>query len=59
MGVREASGEGPFPLAGSGSQAQRHAAIGRVGDAGERTGCEAHQATQLVSKKRVKSLAYF
>ena len=55
VGVREAAGEGPFPLAGSGRQAQRHDALGGVGDAGERPGCEAHPATQLVSQERVRN----
>ena len=59
VGVREASGEGAFPLAGSGRQAQRHDAIGGVGDAGERSGCEAHAAAQLVSQKRVKRSRIF
>ena len=40
----------------SDGSAQRDDACGRVGDAGERAGCEANQAAQLVSQKRVKML---
>ncbi len=58
VGVRETSGEGTLPLAGSGRQAQRHDAIGGVGDAGERSGCEANPAAQLVSQERVKMLSH-
>jgi hypothetical protein len=53
--VRETFGEGTFPMAGSGRQAQRHHAIGRVGNAGEWSGCEAHPAAKVVSQERVKS----
>ena len=38
VGLREAVGEGPFPVAGSAGRAVRHDAAGRVGDAGERVG---------------------
>jgi transposase len=51
-------GEGPVPLAGSGRQAQRFDAAGRVGDAGEWSGPEANPAAQLVSQECVKSFAY-
>src|ERR1700734_533627 len=59
MGLRQAPGEGPVSLAGSGRQAQRFDAAGRVGDASERSGPEAHAAAQLVSQKRVKKLRVF
>jgi hypothetical protein len=37
MGMRQALGEGPFSLAESRRQEQRDDAVGRVGDAGERS----------------------
>ncbi len=48
--------KGPFSLAGGGQGAQRNDARGRVGDAGERAGCEADQAAQLVSQERLKRM---
>src|ERR1700678_1882847 len=54
MGLRQAPGKGPVPLAGSGRQAQRFDAAGRVGDAGERSGSEANAAAQLVSQECIK-----
>jgi transposase len=43
-GVRQAPGEGPFPLAESGRQVQRDHAAGRAGDTGEWSGYEAAPA---------------
>ena len=60
VGVRETAGEGPFPLAGSVTRtAACDDASRRVGDAGERAGCEANAAAQLVSQKRVKMFSTF
>jgi hypothetical protein len=59
VGMRQASGEGAVPMAGSGRQAQRHNAAGGVGDAGERAGCEAGAATQVVSAFGIKSSGTF
>ena len=46
VGVREAAGEGPFPLAYRAGRELRDVAAGRIGDAGKRVGPDASAAAQ-------------
>ena len=46
--------KGRFRWPKAGRQTQRDDAAGRVGDAGERSGCEANPSAQLVSQERIK-----
>ena len=59
VGLREAIGEGPFPLAGGAGRAVCHDAAGRTGDAGERAGCCRSAAAQELAAPHAGSIKHF
>ena len=59
MGLREALGEGPFPVAGGAGGALYHDAAGRTGNAGERVGCRRSAAAQELAASLASGIKHF
>src|SRR5262249_26838043 len=59
VGVREAAGEGAFPLAHRGGRALRDDAAGRIGDAGEWAGYRRSTAAEELAAAHTGGIKYF